>query len=318
MSSRTLIEGVEAVLSEARKSRSRRLKRAAIGMPDWAPSNNAANYFQQQENLLLRGRVRLAALVRANDHLFEPGLVSDDCVVVVAEDVDVDLQELEALADRIATLQGHDFEDPILQTLAKGIAPGSHWITGIRVPAQLRPPCDCFVSYTMANRDHSLPNDYITGRFFPVLTLPEEPDLAMIAPWEEWTPEFYEMWNYEPPKPTLGCGGLFGIVIIASGYLGAGMHLGNWTRFLLAGTLVEKFNRSPGSSWFFVGLNVVGVLCLWALYRKALKDPALELSDVVNRPWYEKISRFPLTDRIAFLVWILVYLTAVVLGLIFV
>ncbi len=318
MKARPLIEGVEANLAEARKRRSLRLKWAAIGMPEWAPSNHADNYFKQQKNLLMRGRVRMAALVRANDHLFAPGTDCDDCVLVVAEDLDVDLDELDAVAARIATLQGHEFEDPVLRTLAMGIRPGSHWITGIRVPPQLRPPCDCFVSYTMANRDISLPKEYISGRFFPVLTLSEEPDLAMIAPWKEWTPAMYELWEYEPPKPTLGCGGLFGIMIIAAGYLAAGMSLGNWVRFLFAGTLAEKFTHALGDSCFFAGLNVVGVACLWALYRKVLNDPALELKDVVDRAWYEKISRLPLTDRVAFFVWASVYLIAVVLGLVFV
>jgi len=122
MKARPLIEGVEAVLAEARRSRPRRLKWGAIGMPDWAPSNHADNYFKQQKNLLMRGRVRMAALVRANDHLFAPGTDCDDCVLVVAEDDDVDLEELDAVAARIATLQGHEFKDVVDRPLYEKIS----------------------------------------------------------------------------------------------------------------------------------------------------------------------------------------------------
>lgn len=187
------------------------------------------------------------------------------------------------------------------------------------MPGALDPPGDCLVSYTMIFR-LSLPDEYLAARTFPVLTLPDQPGLAMIVPFEFWPKELYEIWGHQPKDPndgkTLGMGGLFGILLLAAGYMGAGLFLGFCVRWLFAGKLVEEFQKQGGGAWFCLGLNLVGVVCLWAIARKVKSLPILDGEDMSNRPLHKKLTSLPVNDRIAFFVWAIVYLVSIIAGLI--
>lgn len=300
-------------LETARNKSARKLRRSVIKMPPWAPGNHADRYFRLQEQLLLHGRVRMAALVQANEHMFKPGKVSDDCVIVLSQDEDVDPDALCSLAGRVGALRVGDFDQPELRQIAAGLAPRSHWITGVAVPGELAPPGDCLVSYTMAMRP-DLPGGALTGPLLPVLTLPGEPGVAMVVPYQYWPTELWKLWSFSPPQPTLGVGGLFGILLIGIGYLAAGMFAGDSVRQLLSGGLAEEYQKSPGGFLFLTLLNAVGLGCLYALSRKVPDLPALEAEDLAKRPWHAKITSLPLTERIAFGVWSLAYAAGALLG----
>ena len=166
----------------------------------------------------------------------------------------------------------------------------------------------------------SLPDEYLAARTFPVLTLPDQPGLAMIVPFEFWPKELYEIGGHQPKDPnngkTLGMGGLFGILLLAAGYMGAGLFLGFCVRWLFAGKLVEEFQKQGGGAWFCLGLNLVGVVCLWAIARKVKSLSILDGEDMSNRPLHKKLTSLPVNDRIAFFVWAIVYLVSIIAGLI--
>jgi hypothetical protein len=65
-----------------------------------------------------------------------------------------------------------------------------------------------------------------------------------------------------------------------------------------------------------LGLNLVGVVCLWAIARKVKSLPILDGEDMSNRPLHKKLTSLPVNDRIAFFVWAIVYLVSIIAGLI--
>ena len=322
MNSVEIIDSVESSLARARGNRRglKSLLRVAYSrIPVWAAPNNADGYFRAQERLLKEGSVRMASVVQAKPEQFKPGKIDDDGVIVQALGEHVDIGALESAAERLAALKGREFDHPGLKRISTALSPGSGWIIGEPVPDALDPPGGCLVSYTMISR-LSLPEEYLAARTFPVLTLPDEPGLAMIVPFEHWPAELYEMWGHKPKGPsgsgTLGMGGLFGIMIIALFYMGSGMYLGSCVRWLFAGKLAEEFQKGGGSAWFLVALNVVGVVCLWAIARKVKSLPQLDGDDMSNRPLHKKLTSLPVNDRVAFFVWAGVYFASIIAGLI--
>ena len=121
---------------------------------------------------------------------------------------------------------------------------------------------------------------------------------------------------FPPPKPELGVGGLLGILLWSTAYLGAGLFLGESVRKILSGGAGELISQADGKTWFLVGLNVVGLACLALLLRKVPSQEAMQAEDLGKRPWWARTTSLPITERVAFFTWSAVYLAAIAAGLI--
>ena len=318
MNAKDVIDQARSALQEARShGRGRRfLKQFVRPTPDWSASNNADRYFDAQERLLQEGDVRMAVLVSAKPHMFEAGRVNDDCLLAVAEGDDFELEWLEAARSRLENLGEHAVEDDFKRTMGKALRLTGGWIYGLDVPESLGIKVHCRLSHSMAMR-LCFPKRFVSGRLLPVVVHGDAPGAAMILPSEYWPEELLASWGCEREKPTLGVGGFTAVMILAAAYLGAGMFAGNCVRWLVGGELGENWSEQGGAAWFMAGLNLVGGACLILLARKVPSEPEYSASDFARRPWYDKVSRLPLTERIAFQVWAAVYLIGLILGLVF-
>jgi hypothetical protein len=300
-------------LSAACQSRRGRkfLNRFVRPAPDWAASNNAAGYYAQSERLLREGEVRMAALIRTRPEQREPGRGDDDCLIVYSLDENVDADALEALASRLRGLEGKESPDSNLQVISNSLNPNTAWIIGVPVPQSMDPPARCLVSCTMGLRA-CMPKRFFSGKSFPVATLPDEPGLAMMIPCDYWPAELYRRWGANAPGTTLGVGSLLGILLAGTFYLAAGAFASSTINTMIrSGTSEVELN---GKFWFMTGLNVVLVICLALLIKKSSSMPSLKMADLVNRPWYDRLTSLPITRRSAFGVWCLAYVGGLILG----
>lgn len=313
MKENTFTVAVARSLNAARQSRRGRkfLNQFVRPAPDWAANNNASDYFAQSERLLLEGEVKMAALIRTRPAQLKPGRGNDDCLIVYSLDDNVDADALESLAKRLRGLAGKESTDPDLRIIANSLDPNTAWIIGVPVPESMNPPGRCLVSCTIGTRG-CMPKRFFSGQSFPVVTLPDATGLAMMVPCDYWPAELYRRWGAVAPGTTMGIGSLFGILLVGTFYLGAGAFVsGTINTLIREGRSELELN---GQFWFLTGLNVVLLLCVAVLIKKSSSMASLELSDLANRPWYERYHGLPITQRVSLGVWGLAYVGGLVLG----
>ena len=104
-----------------------------------------------------------------------------------------------------------------------------------------------------------------------------------------------------------------GISLLTLLYFTAGGFVGEWMRLCFQGRRGELFENIWLLS-FAVALNVAAIGCLVLLRRRAKREPGLQM---IERPWEVLVRGFPLTNRVAFLLFTSAYAIGLFVALLF-
>lgn len=168
---------------------------ALRAQPTWmSPRDGLYPVYEAQELLITQGSVVWAAMVQANQLLFEPG--PDDCpaqlVYSTHHHFDARPGELESIAGRLADLKGTAPGDPVLGRLADLVTDETNRSMSLELPPVFSDYPICLGAF-MVFRKH-VPGG-VLGRFtFPLLVHPATP-AVMIVPSGFWPPELIALWK---------------------------------------------------------------------------------------------------------------------------
>jgi len=156
-----------------------------IEQPEWSKRNNMNLFFQNYHRSLSRGKLVLAAIVQANNQLFQPG--PNDCPAVLVLDLNGEMQpdQLTRLAHRIFDLrQEGTATTEREQQLADYLNAESLHGFGMPVPDTMGPE-SCRITAVFIARKH-LPGGHLQSKIFPVCVDPEN-GVAVVLPVKYWS-----------------------------------------------------------------------------------------------------------------------------------
>ena len=104
-----------------------------------------------------------------------------------------------------------------------------------------------------------------------------------------------------------------GIKLLVIFYLSAGGFIGESVRRILQDRRSELF-RYPWYLWAVIGVNIVAVSCLVLLRRRAVVESPLKK---IEHPLRILVHGFPVTNRVAFLLFTTSYILGLVVGILF-
>lgn len=132
------------------------------------------------------GQVVWGQLVQANSKLFQPGPQDHPAALVISLDPEADEYpvRLEVLAHEIYANKGKMPDKQAMAPLADLVADEMSRESSA-VSDDLVALKECRLVSVMVVRKH-LPYKFLSGRLFPVLTLPDLPSTVMIAPCKFW------------------------------------------------------------------------------------------------------------------------------------
>jgi hypothetical protein len=155
-----------------------------IEQPDWTKKGNLVRFFQHYPRSLTHGKLVLAAVVMANNNLFQPG--PDDHAALTVYDLDGQMkpEDLIQLAHRIyglqerepATLREAQLKEYLLDHYAYGF--------GMPVPDTMGPEA-CRLSTCFMPRKH-LPGGHLQDKIVPVCADPDT-GVAAVFPVKYWS-----------------------------------------------------------------------------------------------------------------------------------
>lgn len=106
-----------------------------------------------------------------------------------------------------------------------------------------------------------------------------------------------------------------GILILAALFFGAGSMLGVALNELVRGNLSD-FTSEPAPMWFTLVANPLCWLCIWLLWRKASRAAPLHRTDSRLKFMRIALRGLPVTDRIGFLAFTVLWILGFLFGLI--
>lgn len=171
------------------------LDRIAAGRPDWMDNNEPLlEIIRQQRRLMTEGRIVWAALVQANNLLFEEGEHDHPAMLVFSEDAYFESRphELRAIADKIYQLKSTEPEDPEEKLVAASVTNEMNRNMGWKLPDLLTDK-NVRAAAFMVFRKH-IPNGILNAAVFPVLVHPAT-DAVMIVPVAFWPVSLTTMWR---------------------------------------------------------------------------------------------------------------------------
>ncbi len=190
------LEGLRGVLAQRRATMHPRTLAGICGpAPSWMkPQDALREAVDRQALLLAEGTIVWAAVVQANQQLFEAGASDCPAQVIYSRDTAFDArpQELRAIAERIFKLKGAKPSDPREKAIADKVTNEMDRTMGWRLPLELtdRP---VFSAAVMVWRRH-IPAGVLSAASFPVLAHPDT-QAVMIVPVEFWPIELIQLWK---------------------------------------------------------------------------------------------------------------------------
>ena len=171
------------------------LNRIAAGKPDWMDQDEPLlEIIHQQKRLLTEGRIVWAALVQANNLLFEEGEHDHPAMLVYSEDPYFESRphELRAIADKIYQLKSTEPEDPEERLVAASVTNEMNRNMGWQLPDLLTDKKVRAAAF-MVFRSH-IPNGVLQAVLFPIL-IHSATDAVMIVPVAFWPLSLTSMWR---------------------------------------------------------------------------------------------------------------------------
>ncbi len=152
--------------------------------------------YRERMRVLETGQVVWAALVQANQLLFEPGTLDCPAAAVYGLDpsFDRDPDELRRIAHELFALKGTTPADPALRQAADDITNEMARRYNMRLPDALTGGRDVYMTCIMVHRRH-LPTGYLTQGLFPLVVAPGQTPATMILPSRYWGPELRFFWE---------------------------------------------------------------------------------------------------------------------------
>ncbi|MCW1924857.1 hypothetical protein OKA05_20005 [Luteolibacter arcticus] len=156
-----------------------------IVQPEWSKRNNMNLFFKNYPRSLSHGRLVLAAIVQANNQLFQPG--ANDCPAVLVLDLEGEMkpEQLIQLAHRIFDLrQEGTATTEREQQLADYLNAESLHGFGMPVPETMGPE-SCRITAVFIVRKH-LPGGHLQSKILPVCVNPDN-GVAVVLPVKYWS-----------------------------------------------------------------------------------------------------------------------------------
>jgi hypothetical protein len=155
--------------------------------PDWLGDDSLRVLQRDRDALLRRGRVVWAALIQANQTLFEPLLEDAPALVVWSENPEFlhNHQALRALGLELYGLKGENAAGDVAE-VARLVTDEMGRPLNYRLPESLAK--DAFVTTILVSRKQ-LPCGFLTSGLLPLLVLPEESPCSLILPGKFWPDE---------------------------------------------------------------------------------------------------------------------------------
>lgn len=170
--------------------------------PPWVTDDsNMRDVFAHQDLLLTRGRLTWGVIVQANNMLFTTrgpnGRNNAPADALYSEDpasLEQPVPMLDVARDLFSFKQG-ERPDPDAERLGAMIADEFLRKRRVPIPQQWSPAYPTFMTSIFVDRAH-LPGRRLQGNLLPILMLPEETDVVMIAPRFFWPANFVtEEWS---------------------------------------------------------------------------------------------------------------------------
>jgi len=282
-------------------------------LPQWANRDGLKRYYQAQKDLLLRGRLVWGCIVQANSELFGNGHTNWPAEIVFSLAQDQDTASLSKLANALFSLKGTSPAAADAKRVADHLTAETERVYGLSVPAAVDPEQKHRLSTVMVVRQN-LPNNRLSGNLVPLLVLDSKDCAAMILPSEFWPMVLRWEWGLPEPKMTMGL--LLGYKLVALFYLFFGMFLGGLIHLTADGKLLEYSQEHPVGVSMILLTNIVGLIVLKRLKSRSDDLPELRPEHLQRLKWYQ-LGGIPVTDRVAFLLWFVVYVIGLICGIVF-
>lgn len=169
-------------------------------LPLWRPTwchqgDGLWQTLEYQWQIFKEGRIVWAHIVQANVDLFEPGTKDCPASIVFCPDdsVNVGVDVLSYAARSLFALKGTFPKDPELLDIAKKVTDEYSRTFGLLVPKRLSSGYELYEATTFIARKH-LPNQMLTGSFFPLLVTCRKPYYSLPLPARYWPKQFVDAW----------------------------------------------------------------------------------------------------------------------------
>lgn len=159
-------------------------------MPEWAIDDDIVNFFEQHDRVLQTGKIVWAALIQANNYLFEMGDRNHGGEIVYDPEGRMPFTDLLTASDMIAALKGKKNLEPEQQYIGDYLESERIRVFGLDVPATTL-PYPLKISTTFFDRMH-LPDGMLSMSYFPILL--DQAGVAVVVPSKYWTSTFRKQW----------------------------------------------------------------------------------------------------------------------------
>lgn len=159
-------------------------------MPDWAANDDITRFFDQRDRVLQTGKIVWAALIQANNALFEIGDRNHGGEIVYDPEGRMPFADLLTATEMIADLKGKKNLDPEQQYIGDYLENERIRVFGLDVPASIL-PYPLKISTTFFDRKH-LPDGLISLSYFPILL--DQEGVAVVVPSIYWSAAFRQQW----------------------------------------------------------------------------------------------------------------------------
>ena len=243
-----------------------RWRHGRSGPPAWLkPGDLIGRIYEHQDRILRDGHVRWAAVVHANQTLFQPGPTQSGAQVVYAPKGDVPLEALGEVARRTYALKNTRPADPAERRVADMLTDELERALDWPVPRSVTGGADVITTVVMLPRHH-LPVGFLANHHFPVVADPAT-RMAVLVPCRYWPAALRDEWraNADALVARLERRPAIELTLAAAEQVRASAATSGFTQYWLR----VGVNRAPDDSFSYL-LDIV----------ETPPDPRLDLSNV--------------------------------------